>query len=397
MQADLLGRPIPANVKKVVDLNIQRTKNYIQWREENGRTPNSAVKAKLDIDFFEKKGLIDEMTASALRREYKNIPQKNGLFEPVHLNRLKGTLEKIAGAKDYLEWDDKVRAVAKFSVYQDQMVNRDVEVLRSLGLWNKPNPPKLTKDEYVEAGRKYVAWKETNQKKREAISAEKNSDQKKILQAEYLVWMAEDKPLHADLPSATQFETARLSPDDLITLNRSHMFQGWNTLSVRDRKMLGYKTKAGTDTPVEVLKGWVEYQTVVKEYLDKAPPTQRTIKRVQRDALAKLVDKQYPGFLEDYNFGRARLVDRFAKYQTFLKGSKSKSRWNEVFAAAHKLGQQIDKSGYPETLAKEYWKDAINEYVAYYSVHDKQWGKELKELQKTKSDFLYALLSKGSG
>lgn len=391
MQADLLGRPVPKDVKKVIELNIQRTKIYSKWMEENGRVPNQSVKMKLDIDFLEKKGMLAEWEAAVLRREYDKIPvSKDGQQEALAANRLKAKIDLKTGAKAYIEWDDKVRAVARFEKYQNEIVSRDVAVLRQLGIWDKADPPKATDKEYIEMGRRYVDFKEEDSKRRKKITETTDSSTRKALKAEYLVWLMENPPLLEGFPSAPQVDTARLNPADIANTNKNHMFQQWAGLSYRDRQMLG--------KPVEpiVIKGWAAYQKTISEFQHRMPPGQRTIYKDQKDALAKAIGVQYPGFLEDYDFANKRLVDRIVEYKNFKADSKAKSTWNDIFKQASKAGKYLDNNEYPETLAKQAWHDYVLANEPIWEANDKQWAKELADIKKTKPTFLQDLLSRSS-
>lgn len=387
IQSDLLGVPVPKKVKDLIELNIKRTKEYRIWQNENGRAPNPNNKAEIDIAFFEKEGLITEAQAVVMRNEHQKAVTDSDL------SVLNTKLDVLAGGPEYTAWDRDVRQVASFTKGQHKIIERDIEVLKGLGLWdgNKTTPQRLTENEYTDMGRKWLAWDKENMKRRKDIKDTTDTNEKARKSAEYLVWVMETPPLRPGFPSAPQVDTARLHPKTLADLQISHMFQNWRTLGYRDRVLLGGKTPVKQDS----IRGWAEYQKVLEKYRKTQPAAERSIAQDQKDALAKLVDNKYPGFAEDYNFSKRRLVDRLATYKAFRESSH-KTVWNYLFKQAHTVGLAIDKRGYPETQAKDIWHDWVLQRAAELSTDYPGWGKELQNIQKHKPSFLTSLLSKGS-
>jgi hypothetical protein len=331
---------LPPQVTKALKT---RTARYLNRAEMGADDTYSRFEA--DVVFLRKSGVIPESEARKMLNWAKR-EKRDYIIE----NKLDSHFDDLYG--DALsEWNDDVKEVAGF---ERDVLQLRLDTLAATGVISRQTLPKNQKALYA-LGRKYLAFqKEAARKLHEAYEAGDEVDRDKLF-ADYRVWEEEqDQPVKqggVTLPSFVRIAWGDSSPEERKKGLARSVTQRWQTLSSFDKELLGKKA--------EFSDAWLLYENSLGVYQNTASAESAKTTKEQRLAVAKQVNRTFPGFIKDWNFAQQPLAKRLRELKVVTK-SKNKTDWLWLLGNADALIRASNPDpgyvGISKTEAKERWR-----------------------------------------
>jgi hypothetical protein len=346
IQADALGRSVPANVRDAVDLQFD-TDAYVQQKiKENAGNTNTLQETNWALDYLVSKNVISEGEANKKRAYALNNADKNR--EHIKEQTLNSLIDPTGALK---KWDDDVTHLAVASSQKDLPFY--TKRLADAGLGSYSDITGMKVDDLRKYGRQVAEY---NRKADDlsATAGDKRLSPAERKRAELELKALEDTydkdvfvsgrklPSPVRLKWALQDDNARA--EQLIGNARA----SWSSLTSFEKETLGVKTAPDTNT------AWAVFNQAVDDYASRH---NGSAPEWARDFYAKAAGRKFKGFYEDYLFSRKKLAERLEYFKP-IKQSDFSSRWNEIIALAKTQIAQI-KNGSPSGATVNRWKTQI--------------------------------------
>jgi hypothetical protein len=383
LQARLLRRPVPADVREAVELTGKRDLAYAQAAEQLGHEPTYKEKAGIDLDVLAAEGRLSPERAERLREQLAKLSDRGDIED--FKDRV---LMEYGGKRELGDWDRDVRMVASFD---RKTLGRKLAGLEAAGLIDSAAVPGEQQDLY-EYGRKYLAYSREVRDRFRQANAVADPALRASAFAEFAAWEGQhDQPVVVNgrrYPSLVRLAWAHKTPEAQaeILAGKAAKF-GWAALSSFDKELLGRKAAPNT------AEAWAAYQAAIADYKVNQPAEERTLKRDQLLRLAKQIDTAYPGFLADWQFDQKPLYQRLRDLRVY-RLSASKGDWQWLFAAADKLHQAVNAETVTATSAREQWADFIRQARPWLQEHSPRFALELALYEQAEPRFLFNLVGR---
>lgn len=363
MQADALGRKVPADVKKAVETHFDIETYVDQVRKDAGGdlTPLGTYQAK--FDYLVSKDIVSQAEADVEMKALKrNLPNIDSLGPDA--------IKKYVDPSQSLEkWDQDITTLAHASDPQalDVMVRR----LREDGGGTFDSPKGLKVNDLRAYG-KQVAEYARKVSDLEEISGNKNLPAADRAAAEREIMRLEDendKPVviaGRSLPSVSRLTWAGKDDASRAQALASNAKQSWSSLSSFEKELLGKKPSPNMNT------AWAQFNKLVDDYGNTHASTPQYVK----DYYAKYVAKYYDGFKDDYFFSQQKLAVRLS-YLKPIQQSPYRDKWNKILDVAKKKIAEV-KAGYPSGTMNTYWKKDVVPVLIQYIQQDPGFDAEVK-------------------
>lgn len=351
VQADLIGKPVALDVKKLVNLQFDRDKAQDAHEKKIGQTtPHQDT--LFEIDFLVERKVIPEDAVADLKKQAARLAS-----EEEHFDFRRNYWEQYADPDGKLrEWDESVRRVNALAT--PKIVNERLRRLTENGVNDATGKTALGRTQLVEYGRKADVY--TRELKQRVLDLAQLRKSEPALvpaaEAELVAWKSEqDKPVSIQgrlLPSPARMEWAKEwdfegRKEDVAELAS----RSWQSLTRFERELLGRKTDA------KVVRGWQKFAEIKaseEAQLESGQTLGSKYERFNLD-LAKHVDKTSPGFYRDWLFGQEPLARRLQQFRP-VQQSKNKADWDYVLGQAVRAASFLKRDGYKAATVRDDWK-----------------------------------------
>jgi hypothetical protein len=350
-QADfLLKRKVPDEVREAVDLASEMTWKAAQRSKELGRTVpvGTLERTLLDINTLAANHRIPVVEADELRKNARKAET------PTDQRRFHSALmDKYAGGKQLQEWDDSVRFVASFTPQNLQAK------LHALGPLSDIKHATTDQQALYEAGRQALAYRDKIKQLRKDAEALPKSE-RDIKLAELRAFIdASDKPIKVNgkvvAPSAARLDWAQMSQKAREDETRSLARRSWGSMSNFEKELAGKKVQP------TVSEGWAELAKLKAEYKAQNFTTPSSDQIV---AVAKALDRRFPGFYQDYLFSVKPKLMRFETLKPYRDmPPAAKAKFNELAGLAKQFVSAIKSGNYSSTEMRQSWTTYVNETI----------------------------------
>jgi hypothetical protein len=341
VQADALGRPVPADVKDAISVQSNLNYQYKIHLKETGRAPTDKERAMFTLAYLKKSGRVPASLATKLSKQLATEG------DPKEINRISNSLlSKYGNGEAMHQWDSDVRSLASFT---PAIFNEKVGSLFSQGLADQ-RKYNVSQEKLYDYGRKYIAYKHEAKKLQDSGAS---SLELKAFED------AHDNPVDG-LPSFPRLAWSEQTPANRQAHIASIVTQSWGSLSGFDKTILGRSTDP------KVTAGWVELNKIMDTQRQALAREGRTFPAGYDRTLAKYVEKYYdaPGLVKDFDFAKMPEYQRL-KYLKPIQDSPNKNLWAQVFNVAAGYSKYLhatDDTGqkaYSATQVRQMWKDYI--------------------------------------
>ncbi len=205
-------------------------------------------------------------------------------------------------------------------------------------------------------------------KRNDAIKALHSTQDQQIADANFASWRdQQDHPVVVDIngkkvtfPSPVRIGWSLLPPAQKAAALAKLAGDNWGHLASYEKELLG------VPRPPRVAEAWAGYHTVVEQFAVKYPGAH--LKKDQKLGIVKALNKQVPGFLQDYQFSLLPKVDRF-EYTSVYKSMPSNVAplMGEILGAAKTFAKAI-RNGSPRNATLQVWRTWVED-TAYPEIN----------------------------
>lgn len=282
-QGDFLGKPVPPEIRQTVNDSFVMTKKLAAYSKETGRGATPKEKAGFWIDYLSQKGRFSPDEAIPLHAQLKKLADD----QIAHFQT--ALLDKYAHGKEIRQWDSDVRALYSF---KKETFNEKAAALFAQGLspQRSYNVPQKALDDY---GRGFLKFQD---EVRAATKRGASPDELRVIADE------NNDQVHG-FPSYTALAWSHQTPEEQQAARARLAGRGWKTLTAFEKNLLGNKST------VAVTAGWQTYDKIAKAYRSDGS----SLDAAKKNALARVLDKSYPGFYKDFLYSQLPTVERFKR------------------------------------------------------------------------------------
>lgn len=348
VQAEMLGRSVPMDVRRLVNLQF-----------ELDAAANARAR-ELDRDITPMERTLIDIERLAPAKKAELVKQAERLSsDSEHTDFRRELFEEHADPDGLLRgWDDSVRRVNALAT--PRIVTERLRRLSENGVNDGAvTAGKLTRQQLVEYGRKADEYAREYKRRRLEIEQLRKTDpdQVAVAEAELVAWKSEqDQPVRVNgisLPSPARMEWAKewnyeQRVDDVVALTK----RDWRSLTRFERDLLGKKTD-----PV-VLRGWQKLEQLKQEFLAGQPRGERSIPADFERQAARYINRTTPGFTQDFLYATEPLGVRLQTMRPVLT-SPHRAEWQRLFVEVRPAIQAL-KNGAPKSHLRDSWKDYVN-------------------------------------
>lgn len=373
IQGELLQEPVPADVRRAVDLQSEIEFGAKQQARELGRNLTPVERAQFTLDHLAAAGRIPDDKLADLRAQAKKLvaPEDISAFQSLLMNQ-------YGDGKALRQWDRDVRTVASFT--DPAIFNEKAAVLYEHGL----APQKVYRAaaaKLTEYGRGYLKFEREARKLAEAVK------QGNATTADLHAFEEKhDVPVNG-LPSFVRVAWTHQSAADREADILHAETASWTTLSSFEKELTGRK-------PIPHLaEAWQMLARSISNYKAKQPAGERSLQRDQTLYVVKAIDKYYPGFRNDWQFSQRPLFRRI-ETMSLVTQSPAKADWSWILASARTMQSYLANPDYSKTAVRETWRDWVAQQARpWLAEHAPVFNGELARIEKTDPHLLERLLS----
>lgn len=385
MQAELIGRPLPAEVKQAVAVTDAVSSAQMEQAKTLGRDLTSVEQNATVLDVLKERGLLDDETDKKLRAQLKGMAN-GGAPESDYTSFRSRILARYGHGRALAQWQDDVQLAASFIDKQTFQYNLDKLAQRGV---ITPTKVRAGEGELRDYGRKVLAYRDELYDRLKEARVQVDPVKKRSMYAEIAAWQEKQDAPVGSLPSPVRAVYAFDKNDEFLSsLARDMTDRGWDTLPPVEKQLLG-KT-----TPPKVAEAWAVYTNAITEYKLASPAGSRNLSRDQIVAVAKQVNKAYPGFIRDWQFAQQPLYERLRETTVYTR-SEAKADWSWLFDSAAKLHQSAaSDGGITSSQANDAWHDFVANARPWIEQNKPVLWAEIQRFERADPQFLFHFLER---
>jgi hypothetical protein len=345
MQAEALGRDVPAEVKRAVENSLELD---FAWEEHKKDLGNDSPmeRLKFSTDWLVEHGM---MTAVQQNAALKRAPKE------LDVESFRGQVigDALDPSGELAQWDRDISTLAKVAGRRDLDIRLERLRDNNLGSYSVPLGTR------IDTRRKYgkeVADYEREASRLAAVIGDTQSTEQERREARTLLGELEDRydrDVTIDgvrFPPPARVSWAGRTLDQIGRGIVTSATQPWESLTMLEKKALGRDGASNA--------AWAAFDRTVDEYLESQPPGKRRRSYALLQAAAKYTSRQYDGFYRDWLFSQQPLSRRLEMLKP-IQESPSRATWDYVIGEANKANAYLKQEGVNVTELREAWKDYV--------------------------------------
>jgi hypothetical protein len=356
-QADLLGRGVSLDVRKLVNLQFDLDKNASTTERAKDRDLTPHERTLLDIDFYAGKNIVPADQVDDLKKQAKRLAS-----ESEHSSFRRELFEQYADPDGVLAgWDESVRRVAALA--DTKIVNERLRRLSESGVNDAATkvPDNVDLKEY---GRKADAY--AREYKGRVLEIERlrrsDPDQVAAAEAELTAWKSEqDKPVRLNgrvLPSPARMEWAK----EWKFADRKEQVaelasRPWANMTRFEKALLG------KDVDPKIARGYQQLEELKAEYVRSAPLGSKSVPADFEKQAARYINRSTDGFYKDWLYSQEPLGVRLQTMRPVLE-SPNRRDWQRLFVEVRPAIQAM-RDGAPKGHLRDSWKEYVNQNMTF--------------------------------
>jgi hypothetical protein len=332
-----------------------------EWKETGKQMHEltSAEKTLIRIKLLEEKHYL----TSAEAKDYtKKIKYASQIKDVGQLETLQNKIiHDHSPEYSYQKWDYYTRKYLEFQ--NRELVKTKFGALKERGLIDTVP---VFKDKDIDAyAREYVRYLQDIDGTTRKHADETDSYQEKLLgYRKDQLYIDGDKPMKINgkvLPSFSRIKWISMTEDERVEYLARRSTGPWNSLSDLDLQLLTGKKYKGDNT---IAEGWLALTKAKNRWKDLPENMGHNLDSDTVDNFVTQIEKQVPGFKNNYNLSRRVRYARFMTTNVYKEVPKEAKRdLDGLLAGANKLDVAMDNGSIKKGVARAAWKKAIDEQV----------------------------------